>query len=429
MAGAWPAQAWTAVAALVVIQAGHQAYGAVVGDAALTMTLAAAAILGAILLTPALRADLLRLKGLEIPGALFLAVLAAGAWSLAPWVPGGPHPVWSYVGLRGGAAIDRSAAIVELVKLAGLACFFLAGAAAGARDDRARFAVQAAVLAGAIFGLWAIYAAATGAVFQTQGRRLEALFLNPNTAGALFAALFVLAVAVFWRQAGGRRRGAAWMWGAAAFVLAVALLNTGSRGALLAALAALLALFGLRLAKGSVKPTRALAAAVAGTLVLAAILMLAGDRVVDRFFHAEADAPIRYAIWDAHWRAFQASPLLGYGLGTFEAVNRSLLTAGDFETLAHLRAPLNVYLQWLEEGGLLGAAPMFLCIAAIIAGAARGFFRRTRMTGLIAGLLALDLVFVLHGFTDSALQSPSIAAFWAWALGLQAALAQGSSRR
>lgn len=429
-AGLWPppAQAWAPAAALLILHAAHLAYGAVVGDAALAMDLAAGALLGAILLTPALRQDLLRLRGLELPGLLFLLVLAIGAWSLTPWVPGGPHPVWTYVGLKGGATVDRSATTVELVKLMGLGCFFLLGAAAGARDERARFAARATVLAGALFGLWAIFAAASGGLYQTQGRRLEALFLNPNTAGNLFAALFVLAVAVAWRQARGGRGASTYAFGAAAIVLAVTLLNTGSRGAVVAALAGLLILFALRFTTGSVKPGGAFLAAVGSVVLLAAIMALAGDRIVDRFFRAEADAPVRYAIWEFHWRAFLDSPLLGYGLGTFEPVNRTLLTGANFETLANLRAPLNLYLQWLEEAGLLGAAPMFLCVAAIMLGVLRGVFRRSRMTGLIAGLLALDVVFVVHGLTDSALQSPSIAAFWAWTLGLQAALVQGGSR-
>jgi hypothetical protein len=72
---------------------------------------------------------------------------------------------------------------------------------------------------------------------------------------------------------------------------------------------------------------------------------------------------------------------------------------------------------------------MFLCVASLLLLAGRGYFRRSRATGLLAGLLAADAVFILHGATDFGLQVPSIAAFWAWLLGLQAALGQGSSRR
>lgn len=431
--GFWPPpkHAWIAGAGVLLVLAGHMAYGAIVSDVALTLGAVAAALVAACLFTPALRADLLRLKGLAAPGLLFAAVLAVGIWSLTPYVPGGPHPIWSYVGLKGAATVDRSATIVELVKLLGLACFFLVGAAAGARDERARFAVQLTVLLSALFGLWAIFVAATGAIYQTQGHRLEALFLNPNTAGNLFAALFVLSVASLWREirTGRSRSLSGYMAWLATAILGVALLNTASRGGASAALIALIVYFVLQLATGGMKLTRGLAAGLGAVALLALLVIFAGDVVVDRFYRAEADAPVRYAIWQVHWDAFLRSPLLGYGLGAFEPVNRSLLTLDNFTTLFNLRAPLNVYVQWLEEGGVLMAVPMFLCIGALIAATLRGLFRRTRMTGLLAGLLALDLTFLIHGLTDSALQTPSIAAFWAWALGLQVALAQGSSRR
>lgn len=426
-----PRQAWLAFAGVAVIYIAHLAYAAIVGDAALTMSLGAAVLAGAALAVPGLRADLLRLKGLELAGLLFAAVLAAGVWSLTPYAPGGPHPVWTYVDAQGATTVDRSATAVELAKLLGLACFFIVGAATGARDDRGRFAAQLAVVGGAAFGLWAIFAAATGAIYQTQGHRLEAMFLNPNTAGNVFAALFVLAVALLAREfrAGSRRGAAAYVLGLSTVVLGVALLNTASRGAASAALLALIAFFLLQLANGSVKFTRGLGGGLLALGLLTLLVVLAGDAVVSRFFRAEADAPIRYAIWEAHWEAFLRSPLLGYGLGAFEPINKSLLNASNFQTLFNLRAPLQLYLQWLEEGGLLAAVPMFLCVAWLMWLTLNGFLRRSRMTALLAGFLALDLTFIVHGFTDSALQAPSVAAFWAWALGMQVALAQGSSRR
>lgn len=432
LAGLWPPpqDGWIAASAVAVLYAAHLAYAAIVSDTALLMGLAAAALLAAALLQPRLRADLLRLRGLEVSGVLFVLVLAVGAWSLTPYVPGGPHPVWTYVGQAGAATVDRSSTLVELVKLLGLACFFLIGAAAGARDERARFAVQLTVLAGAAFGLWAIVVSATGAIVQTQGHRLEAHFLNPNTAGTVFGALFVLAVAALIREVRVRARsGRAYLFSLAAFVLGVALLNTASRGAVTAALLGVLVLLAVQLSTGALKWTRAVAGVLAAVAALAVLVVIAGDAVVERFFRAEADASVRYEIWAHHWRAFQASPWLGYGLGAFEPVNKSLLSEASFEALHNLRAPLNVYLQWLEEAGLLGAAPMFLCVAWLLMLTIRGTLRRSRMTGLLAGLIALDVVFLVHGFTDSSLQAPSVAAFWAWALGLQAALAQGSSRR
>lgn len=425
-----PGEAWAPLSSLALIYTGHLAYGALVSDVALLLSIGAAIVVTIALVRPATRADLLRLKGLALPGVLFLAVLAVVAWSLTPFVPGGPHPIWSYVDAPGAAAVDRSAAIVEAVKLLGLACFFLAGAACGGRDDRARFALQIAVLAGAIFAFWAIQAAALGTIHQTQGHRLEAFFLNPNTAGTVMGALFVLAVALLIREGrAGGRPARLYLPGAAALVLGVALLNTASRGAVIGTLVGLAVLAVLLLATGTLRFTRAFAGLLGGLALLALLTILAGDALLERLVRSEIDAPSRYAIWERHWPVFLDSPLLGYGLGGFEPINRSLLNESSFQALRNLRAPLNLYLQWLLEGGLLATIPMFLCVAALIALTLRGLFRRSRMVVPLAGLIALDVVFVAHGFTDSSLQTPSVAAFWAWALGLQVALSQGSSQR
>jgi hypothetical protein len=48
---------------------------------------------------------------------------------------------------------------------------------------------------------------------------------------------------------------------------------------------------------------------------------------------------------------------------------------------------------------------------------------------ILFALAGVDAVFLVHGATDFALEMFSVAALWAYLLGLQFALAQGSSRR
>jgi O-antigen ligase len=355
-------------------------------------------------------------------------------WTLTPWTPGGPHPVWAYAGLgRGASTIDRSTTAVEIIKLLGLGCLFLVGAATGARDDRARFAIQSVLAAGGAFGLWAFVGSVTGTIAQTQGHRLEAHFVNPNTAGTFFAVLLVLAVSELMRRLRSRRNerevSATVVAAAAVLTFAVCLLDTASRGAMLAFLGAAAAFVVLQLAWGSLKLSRAAMAMLAGVLLLAIVTWLAGDQLIDRFFHADRDAVVRTAIWREHWQAFLSSPLFGYGLGTAETVNKTLITAANYPVLWNIKAILNLYLQWLEEAGIVGAAPMFLCVGLVVALTVRNSARRSRMVRLLAALVAADAVFILHGATDFGLEVPSMAAFWAWLLGLQFSLAQGSSRR
>ena len=110
---------------------------------------------------------------------------------------------------------------------------------------------------------------------------------------------------------------------------------------------------------------------------------------------------------------------MGYGLGAFDAVNKLGMRLPVYHVLRDVRAAHNVYLQWLEEAGILGAAPMFLCIAAIMVLTALGLRVRRQSRPWICALLAVDVLFLVHGVSDYALQVPSIAAFWALLLGLQ----------
>jgi O-antigen ligase len=133
---------------------------------------------------------------------------------------------------------------------------------------------------------------------------------------------------------------------------------------------------------------------------------------------------VRDQTLSAHWAAFIDSPLFGYGLGSFDAVNSQIMTGETYRNLWQIRATHNVYLQWLQEAGLVGAAPMFALIGLVlIVSILRAASGRGRTMQL--GLVCASLVVLVHGLTDYALQVPSIAAFWAFLLGLQLTYGQG----
>lgn len=429
-----PRDSWIAFAGVALIYAAHLLYGALVNDTAMMVNIAAALLLACGLASPRLREDLLRLKGIELPAGLFGLVVFIALWTVTPWTPGGPHPVWAYVGVGPPAStIDKSATTMEVIKLLGLGCVFLVGAATGARDERARYAVQLTIAAGVLFGIWALINAASSADHDVDNGRLAAHFLNANTAGTVFAALLPLAVAELVRrlQAAPPRQKlrAGLLPFAAVVVFTACLLDTASRGAFAAFGAALLVYLGLQLFSGRLKMTRAALGSAGAAIVLLSLTAIAGNSLIDRYVSSSSDSVARLETWRAHWQAFLLSPLFGYGLGAAETVNKTLLSPDNYRNLWLIRAPLNVYLQWLEEAGVAGAVPMFACIGALILKTARGHAQRSRMTGLIAGLLAADVVFLVHGAMDFGLEVTSVAAFWAWLLGLQFSLSQGSSRR
>lgn len=433
--GVWPAPegTWLALAGVLPIFAAHYLYAALYSETAFSLVIVEAVVLGALLTHQSFRKELGRMRGLTPPAALFGFVLLVGLIQLTPWAPGGPHPVWAYIGRApGSTTIDRSSTVAELIKLLGLACIFLVGALTGASDRRARTAVHLILGLGLLLAIWAFFGSVTGLVYQTQGRRLEGHFLNPNTAGTFMACMLVLSLAILTRQLRTAKpearivRGAP--LGAISLTFAICLLMTASRGASGALVAALLAFGAFQAFSSKVKITRALLVGLGSLTVAAIALFIAGDLVVDRFARTDRDTVVRTAVWTEHWQAFLASPLLGYGLGSPEAVNKTLINGANYGTLWNIRAILNVYLQWLEQAGLIGATAMFATIAAIIATTLTGALRRSRMTLLLFGLLAVDVVFLVHGFTDFGLDAYSMAAMWSYLLGLQLALSQGSAR-
>ena len=102
------------------------------------------------------------------------------------------------------------------------------------------------------------------------------------------------------------------------------------------------------------------------------------------------------------------------------------MTSETAAALWSIRATHNLYLQWLQEAGLVGAIPMFALVTAIIGIAGlRSGSGSGRGRTLQHGLICANGVVLIHGLTDYAVQVPSIAAFWAFLLGLQFAFGQG----
>jgi O-antigen ligase len=160
--------------------------------------------------------------------------------------------------------------------------------------------------------------------------------------------------------------------------------------------------------------------------IAVAMVGIAGaDTLWARLDTVDADAANRGIIFAAHWRAFLESPIFGHGLGSFTAINNQQMTPENYGALRTIRSTHNVYIQWLEEAGLLGAVPMFALIALIITRAVRRSGRLNTGATIQRGLIAANLVILAHGMTDYALQVPSIAAFWAYLLGLQFAYGKG----
>jgi O-antigen ligase len=405
----------------------HWLYGALVSEIALLLVATQAVLLGAILTVPPLRRDIPGCRDLAAAGVLFVAVLAVAAWSLTPNGGAATAQAWSLVGLRAMGTLDCSATLVEMVKLAGLAAAFVAAAAIGRARGRMNLALRLIVYFGAAFALLSILLSSADAIYATQGRRVEARFLNPNTAGVVFGALALLGLAMIWRRLSSgeaRAKPVSLALDLACFaILSSALLSTLSRGALAATFFAAVFLVAWELVVSRRSrgrwPSPRIAAAMAGCAAVAAIVAWAFlDRVGPHLFEIQDDVRTRSLTAAVHWRAIGDAPWFGFGLGTFETVNTLLFRPDTFPRLWNIRAAQNVYIQWLEQAGWVGALCMFACLAAVVAGPLRLAWRGGPAAWRARALIAVDLIMVLHGFVDFSLETYSVALFWALLLGL-----------
>lgn len=415
----------------LLLFAAHLTFGAARVEAALFYSVLFGLFVALMMVQPWAR------KGLDQIGRARLPLAAAALtglvllWPLTPFVPDGPHPIWDYVESVPAGVIDRSAVLIELLKLGSLGCVFIAAATLAASRRRAQLMFKTILTGAGLYAAWACVAHLTDPNFifgvpkPFPTARLTASFFSANTAGSLFGVLVVLAVARLlgdFRESAGSSielaiRRAAWP-ATAAILCGAALLLSASRGAI-AATAVSLALVLMIDVIRSPGRWRAGAALIGLALCIGAIpvFMRAGQLAADRYSAISDPLSARSALYEAHWAAFQSAPWTGFGLGSFETVNQMIMTASNSDALWSMFALHNVYLQWLLEGGLVGAVAMFATIALILTPIAVGAVGG-RQTPVPIAVLGASLVLLLHGLTDFALQIFSMQAFWAALLGM-----------
>lgn len=380
------------------------------------------------------------------PGLLFAAVLAAAAVSLTGLGVGGPHPAWSLApDARPTVTIDPYGTWVEMLKLAALAAAFLVGASFGGDDDRARQLIRAIQYGGIIYSLLAflqqVFAPRLlfGGMLTYDPTRLCATLFSPNTAATLFSALSLLNLAELLRRLERERKEGDFHAGdiepliqklsmpvISLGLTLVCLVMTVSRSGMTAfAVAAMFLIMAVSIAQSKRRAAvqRVMIVAIIGGLIILGFA-LNSQRLADRSQNLGVDLSLRSHAYVEHWKAFLAAPWQGYGLGTMTHVNGMIMNAANLIALDSLGAVHNVYIQWLEQAGVIGAAPMFLLIAVIAFQIVRGVFKRRRMRVWMITILAVLVLFLVHGATDFALEIPSMATLLSLLLGVGYRLAR-----
>jgi O-antigen ligase len=425
-------------AALWAGGAGEAAPAAAFG-AALAVLLAAE-----VALLPASRlAEAARLHLLPLTAALaFAAWTATTAWlsdagSAPDWRRALWHPLWrEFDASRGAISISPYRTWEGLAAFAGPAAAFALGAL-NTQDRRERdwtgrlMTALGIALAGS--GLLQFAAERGAGEF-----RLMAGLGSANAAATLFGALALFMSALLIRGVRNRLSGARPAKDSlpphpllaplqtspvtlAAFALTMAcVLLTGSRAGLIALIGAFALLFVYtRAGASAAAPERNRVHAAFGALaaLAAVLLLLGGQLLIDRLGSIRVDAETRQIMIDTHWRAFLDRPVLGHGLNTFHEINAHYSNPDNWAALRQIGAAHNVFVQMLEETGLIGGLLFALMLGPPLWRAS--ILALTDRSGAewAAAACAAFAFALAHGAVDFGLQVPAIAALLAYALG------------
>lgn len=202
----------------------------------------------------------------------------------------------------------------------------------------------------------------------------------------------------------------------ALLLTSTALLLTHSRGGVLACSSGIIVfLFGMAAIK---RGTKLMLTAVAITCfsILSFTLVLSGSHIFDRLLATSFDNALRDEVYLLVLRGIDASPILGWGYGTFEEAFR-LFYSHEIGIWNWDKAH-NSYIELIFELGWPFSLLFFLIFLVFIVQLLRGVYVRKRNRDLpLLGLGILTLSAV-HAFVDFSHQIPAVAAIFAWLLGL-----------
>jgi len=216
----------------------------------------------------------------------------------------------------------------------------------------------------------------------------------------------------------------------ACVIIAVALLQTGSRAGVLS-LALGLVVFGITAAMARLIRFRiALAGIVLLVVMLGTVIALRGGAFVDRLESdtLDKDRNARGELYALTMDAIKDNPFLGTGLGTFPDIF-ALYRGAEFDTLGPIDKAHNSYLGNALELGLPAALLLMAALAA--AGETNLVGLRRRRRGRLFPVLGLSALAVvaLHSTVDFSLEIPAVGVTFAALMGITCAQSYRSRRR
>ncbi len=431
------AEAAAPAAAIVVILAGLVARGADGPTSAALFAAVLAAILAAALFLRPSRAIARLLRDhwqVLLLGLAFIAFGLARALIFTPPPAGAPpeiwHPTWAAMNQTGASAsIAPYRALDAAAAFAGAGAAYLTGALCAERRALRDLCGRGLVALGLAWSAFALVYSVAGA--QSFAGRLTAGMASPNVAATAAAVLVLLIAAQALRGARGKlqraattkQNGVTLLLSAPASFVAIALLLTvllltGSRSGVASLAAALACFAALALPSRPENARGGTRATLLALAALAAVLIVFGGAIAfDRFSQLPTELDERAPLIAAHWRAFLERPWIGHGLGAFHEINAHIATPENWSALRTVGAAHNIFIQALEENGVIGFALLAAAVAIPAARAIAVALRAGSGAEWAAGAAAALMFCLLQGLVDFGLQTPAVAALVAFALG------------
>ncbi len=295
--------------------------------------------------------------------------------------------------------------------------FWLARSLLGAAPWR-RAGMAAVVVGGTVAAVWGLREyTRTVAVAGQVTWRIYGPFFNPNLlAGYLLLALPVAVAVIWWqrRDTGAKTRplgtiGAAF----AVLLMAAALLLTGSKGGMIAAVPVIMVLAFTLPRPGTALARRARLLAVGVVLVgliTALVVPTIRVRILSAFTTQRRSAAFRYYTWRGTMDMIRERPVLGFGPGSYQYAYPRFARAG-FTGTAH-QTPLQI----AAETGVLSLVLLLGAVVAIIV-CLRGQLQRAPpdQRALAAAALAGFVGFWVHNLVDYSWYVPAVGVT-VWAL-------------
>jgi O-antigen ligase len=355
-----------------------------------------------------------------------------------PWLAVTPDPVWHEaettlgVPLRPSISVVRNQPLFELgrplVCVLALACGFLVGRDRGC----ARQLIKIIAWSGATYAAYGILARVldpTHILWREKEAYFDALtstFINRNTAGAYFGSCAVVWSLFLWERVRhemppGRlewRRIPSQVFFAVPkklivsltmlFLCLTAMFMTGSRGATVLSLLALIVAFTAYFRRDLPHGTGLLTALAGGSAVALVLLQFLGAGVNARFDSQGLADEGRFDTYRSTLRMIADHPWFGTGLGTFPyafpAYRSPAVSIWGVWDMAH-----NTLLEIGSDMGVPIAVLVALAWIGIFATLIRGTIIRRRSRLVSVAALAIAVLAALHSLIDFPLQIPGYA--------------------